>query len=66
MKFCKGQLVKIVGNDSGHQFDIGDIVEIRTESDCAGGLSAYDLNHTDYWWIAKEDITPISTKAVVL
>lgn len=70
MEFYKGQRVKIIANHAGHQFKMGEIVEIRTDASYFRGLSAYYLNHKgdlhgdDYWWVNSHDIIP--AKAVIL
>ena len=68
-KFHVGQKVKIVANEAGHQFKIGDIVELRTIA--RGGISAwYPKQKRDvhgrggWWWVSESDIRPIGARVV--
>lgn len=68
-KFHVGQKVKIVANESGHQFNIGDTVELRTIA--RGGISAWYPSqknnvhgHYGWWWVSEKDIRPINAKVV--
>jgi len=52
MKYKKGDYVKITANNSGHEFEIGEVVNIKTVEE--GEYTAH--NFEDYWYINDEDI----------
>ena len=52
MKYKEGDYVKITANRNGHEFEIGELVKIKTAED--GGYTAH--NFEDYWYINDEDI----------
>ena len=67
-KFKAGDKVKIVGNSSGHQFEIGEIVYILKvhQYNYSVGRHRIDNNLLDWWFVMQDDIAPINSTAKVV
>lgn len=67
-KFKVGDKVKIVGNSSGHQFEIGEIVYILKvhRSNYSAGRYRIDNTIFDWWFVKQDDIVPFNSTAKVV
>lgn len=67
-KFKVGDKVKIVGNSSGHQFEIGEIVYILKvrRSSYSAGRHRIGNNPFDWWFVMQDDIAPFNSTAKVV
>lgn len=67
-KFKVGDKVKIVGNRSGHQFGIGEIVYILKvhRRNYSAGRHRIDNNILDWWFVMQDDIAPFNSTAKVV
>ena len=67
-KFKVGDKVKIVGDTSGHQFRIGEIVYILKvyRNNYSAGRHRIDNNPFDWWFVGKDDIAPFNSTAKVV
>lgn len=55
-----GQEVKIIGNTSGHEFDIGETVRVKALGNGGEVESAECLDGSDYWFLDGEELEPIT------
>lgn len=54
-----GQKVRVVDNSrTGHQFEIGEVVTVRTVTE-EGDIDSCSGDDGDYWWVSDAEITPI-------
>lgn len=67
-KFKVGDKVKIVGNSSGHMFEIGETVYILNcyRRNYSAGRQRIDNSPFDWWYVNKDDIAPINSTAKVV
>lgn len=67
-KFKVGDKVKIVGNSSGHMFEIGEAVYILkcNRSNYSAGRCRIDNAPFDWWFVGKDDIVPFNSTAKVV
>lgn len=64
-EYEEGEIVRIVSNTCGHQFEIGQLVKIR-EIDFNGGVdSAVSLtDECDYWYLDEDDIEKVDESEI--
>lgn len=62
-KFVDGQQVKVIGNNTRHQFSIGDTVVVNTSMRVPVGYtyhcSGYTNGVADCWWAIESDLAEI-------
>lgn len=61
-KFKVGDKVKIIGNHSGHKFNIGEIAII--DKDCQVDYAVAYLDKRDFWYVAEEDMELVEEKTI--
>ena len=57
--FKVGQKVRVIANNSYHEFEIGETVRVRTLLKNGEVESAECLDSSEYWFIEEEDIQPV-------
>lgn len=60
VKYEVGQLFEVFDNTCGHEFEIGEIVRLKTLDKYGYIESCQDLNGYDYWFVDSDDVRPVS------
>ena len=57
MKYTKGDKVRIISNENGNKFKLGEIVRIKTVNARDENYKVY--NKQDYWWVTDDEIKSV-------